>query len=76
MQTNSENHETSKLVLISYVDVVVKNSKGFEHIVTCVDTNQEISTWNRIFDAPAIQNNVVRENLRKQKKLTKYTKKI
>jgi hypothetical protein len=47
MQTNSENHETSRVVVISYVDAVVKNSKNFEHFVTYVDTNQDISTCDQ-----------------------------
>ena len=44
MQTKSENHETCRGVVLSHVEAVVKNCKGFEQIVTSDAKNPDIST--------------------------------
>ena len=43
MQTKSENHETCRCVVLSHVEAVVKNCKGFEQIVTSDTKNPDIS---------------------------------
>ena len=44
MQTKSENHKTCRCVVLSHVEAVVKNCKGFEQIVTSDAKNPNIST--------------------------------
>ena len=44
MQTKSENHETCRGVVLSHVEAVVKNCKGFEQVVTSDAKNPDIST--------------------------------
>jgi hypothetical protein len=47
MRTNSENHETCRVVIISYAYVVVKIWKFFEHVGRTMLINQNISTKHR-----------------------------
>ena len=44
MQTKSENHETCRGVVLSHVEAMVKNYKGFEQVVTSDAKNPDIST--------------------------------
>jgi len=42
IQTKSENHETCRCIVLSHVEVVVKNWEGFEQVVTSNAKNRDV----------------------------------
>jgi len=52
MQTKSENHETCRGVVLSHVEVVVKNWEGFGQVVTSDAKNPDISTCDHMIKVP------------------------